>query len=76
MSVGAGSIKRAAKAAEGKMEAKAAKAAEGKAAEAIKKEKAEEKAVSSKPVVKVNKSKTATSYVTYGIGQELPIHLM
>ena len=72
MSVGAGSIKRAAKVAEGKSEVKAevkaAKAAKGKAAEVLKQEKAEEKAASPKPVV--------NSSVTYGIGQELPIHLM
>lgn len=68
MSVGAGSIKRAAKAAEGKAETKAAKAAKGKATEAIKQEKVGEKAASPKPAAK--------SSVTYGIGQELPIHLM
>ena len=68
MSVGAGSIKRAAKTAEDKTEAKAAKPAEDKTAEAVKQKKAEGKAASPKPA--------ANSSVAYGIGQELPIHLM
>lgn len=105
MSVGAGSIKRAAKAAEGKTEANALKTVEEKAV-------TEADTVSPKPAAEVKKSKAAAvkkksaksagkkasskktnsaskntekaeskklaaaSSAAYGIGQDLPIHLM
>ncbi|MCM1064767.1 MAG: hypothetical protein NC420_09925 [Eubacterium sp.] len=86
MSVGAGSIKRAAKAAEGSVETKAVESAEVKAAKKstvtktaeTAKDNARSKTAKGSKAASAVKSdeKAATDYVAYGVGQELPVYLM
>lgn len=98
MSVGAGSIKRAAKAAEGNaegnVEAKAGVGENGAAAKAARTTKTTTKTTKTSKTAKTSetvmeegkaavenkaakKPETGTTpYVTYGVGQELPVYLM
>lgn len=68
MSVGAGSIKRAARTTNGAEEA--AKRAEARA------ERVEEAARKAETRAEKEKAASAGKYEAYGVGQELPVHLM